>query len=178
MRNKVFSLLCSVIFILSVWSCKEETPPICFCDCSCTEDETCISNICYPNKDLFKLGGSTIYAPNGYIGTTNCNQCVDTLVFVIDSTKALEFDRFGLYIFDPQVGVKNVAGSYTTIISDNEFALGPGSHFCFQDGEAWYADMHFLVQPDSVRMQLLFYNLNSEPGIIEDTCIVNFYKQL
>ncbi|HEY3386224.1 MAG TPA: hypothetical protein VGK46_06930, partial [Saprospiraceae bacterium] len=59
----------------------------------------------------------------------------------------------------------------------NEFYSQSVVPLCYLNGESWYSNLHFIIYPDSVWMELGFWTLNSEPGVLIDSCTVMFYKK-
>jgi len=175
MKNLFICLinLCFGIILLLSCSCHDEV----IVDCTCNEDEICLYDECYLSESVHYIGGTTVIAPNSYVGTAISNQCVDTLIFFNDTNRTLENGRFGLIVADHLGGIQNVAGSFPTMVSSNEYYLTTVAPLCYLNGEAWYADMHFIIEPNNVWMNLNFWTLNSEPGVYVDSCIVTFYKK-
>jgi len=167
---KSFCLL-SLLALLNC-SCHDQVD-----DCICKNNEVCVDAQCYLSESVHEIGGTTIIARNSFVGITNCNDCIDTLIFYNDTTRGLTDGRFGLVVADHQGGVENVAGSLPTMISDKEYYLYTSAPLCHLNGEVWYANLHFIIEPDSVWMNLKFWTLNSEPGVFVDSCNVMFYKK-
>lgn len=146
-------------------------------ECICKSNETCVDGQCFISESVHEIGGTTVIVPNSYVGIANCNDCIDTLIFYNDTTRALNNGRFGLYHADHLGGVENVAGSLPTEVSQDEYYLYTSAPLCKLNGEFWYANLHYIIEQDSVWMELKFWTLNSQPGEFVDSCQMMFYKR-
>ena len=174
---KLVNYLVLILFaglILINFGCKDEIPN----PCSCNEDEVCLYDSCYLSEMVHSLNGTTIIAPNSYVGTISNNQCVDTLIFYNDTTRAIDNGRFGLIVPHYLGGIQNVAGSIPTVVSPSEYYLGSVAPLCYLNGEERYANLHFRIETDYVWMSIKFWTLNSEPDNIIDSCIVTFHRKI
>jgi hypothetical protein len=166
----IFGIL--AIFLLCLNSCVEK-PDDCLCACLCRQDEVCLDGECFLSEYVHSLGGTTLIAPNSYVGFVEGNLCVDTLVFFNDTTRDI-FNQFGLFVAVPG-GIQNVAGSHATMVSEKEYYSYSSAPLCYLNGEARYANLHFVIEADSVNMDLKFWELGS--GVFIDSCTVVFYKK-
>lgn len=162
------------IFLLCLTSCDEK-PDDCLCDCLCHEDEVCFAGDCILNEYVHSLGGTTLIARNSYVGIVEGNFCVDTLIFFNDTTRDI-YNQFGLIVAVDGV-IQNVAGSHPTMVSDKEYYLYTAAPVCYLNGDAWYANLHFVMETDSVNLELKFWALNGEPGVFIDSCNMILYKK-
>jgi hypothetical protein len=171
LQSITFLLFLTILCL--IFSCQKEVVD----SCNCESQEVCIYNECYLSETVHYLGGTRFIAPNSYVGIVSNNQCIDTLVFYIDTTRAVNDNRFGLIVAHYIDGIQNVAGSYPTVVSEKEYFLGTAAELCYLNGEAWYANLHFVIEQERVWMKMRFYTLASEPNTYIDSCEVNFYKK-
>jgi hypothetical protein len=152
-------------------------------ECICQINELCIydsysgKNECYLNESVHYLGGSRIIVPNSYVGIVENNSCIDTLIFYNDTTRALNDERFGL-IVNVSSFVQNVIGSNPTFqAGNNEYFLTTVEPVCYLNGEGQYSDIHCIIFPDSVWMELKFWTLETKPGLFIDSTVLMLYKK-
>lgn len=174
MRHSILWTISLFCICLVYSSCRDEVY-----DCGCKDSEVCIYDECYLNEWVHNLGGTTIIARNSYVGIINDNDCIDTLVFYNDTIRAINDERFGLVVAaDPFPGTQNVLGSQAPYqVSENEFYASTVAPLCYLNGDSWYANLHYIIYPDSVWMKLRFWPLGSSQGVFIDSCNVTFYKK-
>ncbi len=153
-------------------------------ECMCKDDEDCIYNAytgkneCYFSEWVHYLGGIRIIALNSYEGITNSSECIDTLIFYNDTSRAIDDERFGLIVADPPQGVINVLGSDVPFeVSSTEYIGSTSAPMCYLNGKGWYANLHYFLYPDSVRMELRFWTLENDPGEFVDSTVVMFFRK-
>ncbi|MEP6648197.1 MAG: hypothetical protein ABJC12_13995 [Saprospiraceae bacterium] len=142
----------------------------------CKDNEVFLDGQCYLRESVHNIGGTYVIAPNSYVAFVNGNLCIDTLVFYNDTSRALNDGQLGLIIATP-FGVGNIMGSFPNEVSPNEFYAQTVDELCHLNGEAWYANLHFKIFPDSVWMKLGFWTLSSPTGVIIDSATVVFHKK-
>jgi hypothetical protein len=148
----------------------------------CADSEVCIyndltgTNECLLNEWVHELGGTTIIAFNSFVGVTDGNSCIDTLIFINDTTRT--YGQFSIYVENPPGIVQNVLGAQPPFeASDNEYYSSTVAPFCNLNGDALYGNLHFKVEPDSVWMNIKFWALDGEPGEFIDSCNLVFYRK-
>lgn len=162
-------VMLSIVLLLS--SCHKEKEY-----CLCLENEDCYEFQCYPSEWIHEIGGIAYKVENSYFGVANSNLCIDSLIFFIDFKRDYRNGLFGLLRESPHGGLENVAATNSTIVSDKEYYLYTVTPLCYLNGEGWYANLHFIIEPDSVLMNFKFWTLNSPPGVVIDSCSMIFYK--
>lgn len=146
-------------------------------DCICPGDEICVNDRCYVNDWVHQLGGTTIIARNSYTANISGHLCLDTLVFFNDTTRAINQDRFGLFVARPP-GVLNILSSEIPVmVGLNEYRASTVAPVCYLNGDSWYANLHFTIYPDSVLMNFKFWALDGDPAGIVDSCNILFYRK-
>ncbi len=170
--NRSTSLIFGLVGIyLGTIGCHKEID-----NCGCKDNEICFQSECYLKESVHEIGGTTVITPNSYVGIVQGNYCVDTLIFYNDTTRAIDDERFGLIVNGP-FGVENVMGSEVPYqASGNEYYAQTVDELCHLNGNAWYANLHYFIYPDSVWMKLKFWPLDGSQGFFIDSCIVTFYK--
>ncbi len=171
MKQSIFWII-SLVFICLFTGCGPNEE-----ECVCMDSEVCINNVCYLDEWVHELGGTSFIARNSYVGIINGNQCIDTLIFYNDTTRAIDNERFGLIVAS-HPGIQNVLGSEIPFeVSDNEFYASSVTALCYLNGDSWFANLQFKTYPDSVWMKLRFWTLGAEPGVFIDSSIVTFYRK-
>ncbi len=178
MKNSIYWISVLIIFGLLNSTCHDKDD-----GCICKDNEVCIydtyigKNECYLSESVHYLGGERVIAPNSYLGIISNSQCVDTLIFYNDTTRALDDERFGLIVNVPP-GVQDVIGSTIPYqANENEFYSSSVIPLCYLNGIGWYSNLHFFIYPDSIWMELDFWTIESDPGEIIDSVQVVFYKK-
>lgn len=176
MRFLSFNKFIWVLIVYVFVACHKKDED-CLCDCICNSNEICLYDECYLKESVHSIGGTMVIAPNSYVGVATGNLCIDTLIFYNDTSRALDDERFGLFAETYHEQVWNVIGSYPFQADTNEFYSSSSVPLCYLNGEAWYANLHFIIYPDSVWMNLGFWTLNGPSGELIDSCSLMFYKK-
>jgi hypothetical protein len=175
---RIFNSIFISISLFAILCCHDKEDP-----CNCQSNETCVHDTytgitdCFEKGTYYHLGGQLFHARNLYVGIINNNLCIDTLIFLKDTLRALDHNRFALLANVFPWGIFSLMEGYPPFqAGENEFYSSTNDRICFLNGEDWHANLHFKVYPDSVWMKLGFWTFNSEPGVLIDSATVIFHK--